>query len=129
MMFSIAIGLFFIAGLMNGLMDAIKHRWWDSRLAEIRNPFLFRFFHQESWRNKYTNGWQVGAKEFERNSTPLFLTDAWHLAKSIMLWSIALGCGLCFSYCAMDNITIVVLVAIILRASFGAGFSIVYYNI
>lgn len=128
-MFSVAIGLFFLAGLMNGLMDAIKHRWWNSRLSDIKNPFWFRFFHLESWRNKYTNGWQVGATEYERNKTPILLTDAWHLAKSIMLWSVAIGCGLCFAHCPMSNFTMVVVAAIILRASFGAGFAIIYYNI
>lgn len=129
MAFSSALILFLIAGAMNGLMDVLAHHWYGSVFFHMKG-FWHRFFHEDSWRNKYVNGWDFAANKYVRNNTPIAFTDGWHLAKSVMLWCLSLGAGLSLiSGFPFNDIWTLIICVVLFRASFGAGFAIVYYTL
>ncbi len=120
----VSISLMFLAGLLNGVMDKIKHHWDDSVFSKITDPFWFKFFHKESWRNKYKFGWD-NPKTLERNNVPITFTDAWHLAKSLMLWSICFSIGFCLTL-PLEWIGDLIIFSVICRVAFGVGFTLTY---
>lgn len=87
------LSLIFIAfaGIANACMDVLKTRRWCSS--------LFRIFRKDdwfnpavSWRNKWKNGDPLQGERFLGSSTFLvWLTDAWHFLKMIMIVSICLS--------------------------------------
>lgn len=74
-----------LAGIANACMDTLKTRRWSSS--------IFRVFKKDSWfnpaiswRNKWKNGDDVYGERFFGSSTILvWITDAWHFFKMIML--------------------------------------------
>ncbi len=71
-----------IAAIANALMDATAHglRW---TLPPTH------FFGKQSWRRKYKNHDPAQGPAFPLSTTALvFLTDGWHLCKTIMLLAI-----------------------------------------
>ena len=117
----VSFALIFVAGLLNGVMDKIKHHWDDSVFKTISDPFWFKFFHKESWRNKYKFGWS-NPKILERNNVPITFTDAWHFAKSLMLVCIAVA----IPFVSAESVQEFVVLALTYRVLFGVGFNLTY---
>lgn len=127
-MIALVLLLIFLAGCLNGLMDGIKHHWHGSKLSEIKNVFWWRFFHEDSWKNKYKDGWDEDMY-YVRNNVPIFLTDAWHLAKSLMLTFLCAACAIGFNTnlpFEADWYVLAPVLFLVFRATFGAGFNLVY---
>lgn len=87
----ITLFLLFLAGALNATMDVLSFRYKTSifskytKLQEFFNP-------QESWVNKYkNNNPELGPKFFGSKTFLVFLTDAWHLAKMLMITSFTLA--------------------------------------
>lgn len=87
----ITLFLLFLAGALNATMDVLSFRYKTSifskytKLQEFFNP-------QESWVNKYKdNNPELGPKFFGSKTFLVFLTDAWHLAKMLMITSFTLA--------------------------------------
>lgn len=86
--FWLAMLLVFIAAKCNAVMDVVSHKWTISIFRKIENKFLFKFFHKDSWKNKYVdydNGDKSRMKLIGNINFPVQLTDAWHLCKSIVI--------------------------------------------
>lgn len=85
--------LAFVAGAANATMDVLESRWEKSifSLPKFKKPFFFS--KQKSWVNKYDNKGQrlvwLKITNDIKIYKPVALTDAWHLAKSVMLTSFA----------------------------------------
>lgn len=87
----ITLFLLFLAGALNATMDVLSFRYKTSifskytKLQEFFNP-------QESWVNKYkNNNPELGPKFFGSKTFLVFLTDAWHLAKMLMITAFTLA--------------------------------------
>ena len=87
----ITLFLLFLAGALNATMDVLSFRYKTSifskytKLQEFFNP-------QESWVNKYKdNNPELGPKFFGSKTFLVFLTDAWHLAKILMITAFTLA--------------------------------------
>ena len=87
----ITLFLLFLAGALNATMDVLSFRYKTSifskytKLQEFFNP-------QESWVNKYKdNNPELGPKFFGSKTFLVFLTDAWHLAKMLMITTFTLA--------------------------------------
>jgi len=87
----ITLFLLFLAGALNATMDVLSFRYKTSifskytKLQEFFNP-------QESWVNKYKdNNPNLGPKFFGSKTFLVFLTDAWHLAKMLMITAFTLA--------------------------------------
>ena len=87
----ITLFLLFLAGALNATMDVLSFRYKTSifskytKLQEFFNP-------QESWVNKYkNNNPELGPKFFGSKTFLVFLTDAWHLAKILMITAFTLA--------------------------------------
>ena len=87
----ITLFLLFLAGALNATMDVLSFRYKTSifskytKLQEFFNP-------QESWVNKYKdNNPELGPKFFGSKTFLVFLTDAWHLAKMLMITAFTLA--------------------------------------
>ena len=78
--------LFALAGMCNGVMDVIKHKFAHSIFDKIENlPILYWF--ESLWQSKYIAGnpeWGVKIL-FGFLPMPPFLWDGWHCAKNVML--------------------------------------------
>lgn len=86
--FWLAMLLVSIAATCNAVMDAVSHKWPISIFRKIEHKFLFKFFHKDSWKNKYVdydNGDKSRRKLIGDINLPVQLTDAWHLCKSVMI--------------------------------------------
>lgn len=132
----------FSAGLMNGTMDSLQFHF-------ARTPFsdATRFDQQfwnpaQSWRNKYREGNPQLGERFPGSSSVFVLTtDAWHLAKSVMLLCFVLAVvifqpitrrtlGEPFPYPARPWVLILAANAaafLVLRSAFHLGFWLSYY--
>lgn len=120
--------LFFIAGCLNAFMDVLKDRFSVSKINHWNANFWDASI---SWKNKYINGdplmgrvyWEcIGAKI----QKPVFLTDGWHLIKSVFICITILSVlfynptsFLYFSNNAIRDF-------FIFRIFFGAGFVLIY---
>jgi len=87
----ITLFLLFLAGALNASMDVLSFRYKTSifskytKLQEFFNP-------QESWVNKYKdNNPNLGPNFFGSKTFLVFLTDAWHLAKMLMITAFTLA--------------------------------------
>jgi len=87
----ITLFLLFLAGALNASMDVLSFRYKTSifskytKLQEFFNP-------QESWVNKYKyNNPNLGPKFFGSKTFLVFLTDAWHLSKMLMITAFTLA--------------------------------------
>ena len=79
-----------LAAFCNALMDVLSTRYDISVFRDSKyNKFLdWRI----SWKNKWKNGSILNGERFFLSSTWLvFLTDGWHLAKSLMLAFVSLA--------------------------------------
>ena len=94
-MTSFIFSLFFMyyAGIWNGAMDILVHKFEASIFSDLKNASFWNPL--ESWRNK----WNAAAlnqgvykDRFWLSSTYLvWLTDGWHLTKSIFLFWVGLA--------------------------------------
>jgi hypothetical protein len=117
----ISVVLIIIVGIMNAIMDVLTTRWETSIFKRIKNDKLLNFVDPLSWENKWKNGDKSQGEKFLGSSTFLvFLTDLWHLSKTLM---IVLGTLAAITYEPMFNAWID---AIILYASFTVTFQLFY---
>ena len=74
------------AGLCNGVMDSLQFHYPQTVFSDAKR-FEPQFWNPaESWKNKYRNGDPRQGEKFFGSSTALvFVTDAWHLFKFLML--------------------------------------------
>ncbi len=79
----VAVLLFFLAGVCNGIMDTLQFHYSVS-IFQGKNGLYWN--PQLSWRNKYKNGNYVEGPAFW-GSTTIFswLTDGWHFFKMLLL--------------------------------------------
>lgn len=91
-MVAITIILTIIIGVSFALIDTISNRFSSSIFSNIKNPKIKFFFNQkESWILKYKDGVPKKGERFFGSTTILsFITDAWHLFKSLIIVSIFL---------------------------------------
>jgi hypothetical protein len=81
----ITLFLLFLAGALNATMDVLSFRYKTSIFSKYTKLQAF-FNPQESWVNKYKdNNPNLGPKFFGSKTFLVFLTDAWHLAKMLMI--------------------------------------------
>lgn len=86
----IALTCMSLAGAMNGIMDTISFHYSSSIFPQGDEKLLGAdelFWNPSlSWRNKYKNGDPAQGEKFLLSTGALVLfTDAWHLAKFMML--------------------------------------------
>jgi hypothetical protein len=80
-----------IAAGANAVMDTLSFRYERSIFA-CQGPARAWLDPQLSWGNKWRNGEPAQGENFPLSSTALVaLTDAWHLAKAVMLLSLLLA--------------------------------------
>jgi len=78
-----------LAGICNGVMDTLFTRY-DLSVFKNFNPLFWD--PKESWINKWSTPYVPNKEKFLFSSTILvFLTDAWHLFKALMIGFIMLG--------------------------------------
>jgi hypothetical protein len=124
----LAIGFFFLAGAANGVMDTLQFHFAQSMFA---NPARFDapFWNPaQSWKNKYRDGDPAQGPRFPLSTTAfVFLTDAWHLAKFLMLKCIVLG-ALAFAFASRASKLWPTMAAwaIALHLAFQIGFTAAY---
>ena len=121
------IGLLFLAGLANGLMDSLAYHF-------TKDNFLYRFKSNwfgnpaDTWENKYKNYPESTEPKYWGAKTFLsFTTDAWHFFKFIQLQSYKLIVTLSMPY-KITSIFIVDFLIIYVAAGFiiAAGFHFTY---
>lgn len=127
----IGVILISIAGISNAIMDVVNFHFHTSIFnnPKVFNPNYWNL--AVSWRNKYKNGDPTqGARFFGSTSFLVFLTDAWHLFKFIMLWSlfIVLGYPLAISL-GFDTSIGIISTILCARAIYGAFFTLFYGRI
>lgn len=82
-----------VASVSNAIMDTLAHHFHRSIFSNMNHWF---WNPGVSWRNKYNGGnvyagrkkiviWIFGRRIKTMFNKPVFLTDAWHLFKSIMI--------------------------------------------
>lgn len=119
--------LMLIAGMMNGVMDTIKHRWWSSVFCDIQNERWKEYFHLYGWMNSYMdNDTKLGRRKWF-GIIPVWkpLLDAWHAAKSIMLASISVAV-MCAAMSSLEFTYMEIIYIFAGRLAFGIGFTIMY---
>lgn len=78
--------MFIIAAAANGTMDKLSFRYGESIFAKAPPEWQHWLNPAISWPNKWKNGDRKQGDRFPLSSTALvWTTDAWHLAKTIML--------------------------------------------
>lgn len=118
----ISIILLLIAGVLCAVMDTLEHHFDVSVFKNLDSTFWNRRY---SWLNIYTLNdrfeitgrikWSILGIKFNKLS---FFCDAWHVAKSLMLWSICLAFyPLGWQY------------VLFTRVAFGAGFNLFYNHL
>jgi hypothetical protein len=130
----IILGIIFscLAGFANAMMDILESKWNKSIFKDESFPRPFFESKQVSWINKYDEEGNrlVWFKVFGlKILVPVAFTDAWHLAKSIMLTSFSVICLSClFIARDIENISVwlCVLIVLLFRVSFGFAFSLCY---
>ena len=114
------------SGFCEGAMDKLQFHYHKSVFVNLNNNL---FWDPEiSWKNKYKNGDPIEGERFRFSSTFLVsLTDGWHLFKLLrnvlMFFSLVI-----IGYHAKD-ITYLVILIVISRTIYGAGFWLSYYKI
>jgi hypothetical protein len=89
----ISVCLFVLAGILDAIMDVITTKWSSSIFNGIKNTKLRNWANPVySWPNKWKNGdYSQGERFFGSSTFLVWLTDLWHLSKTLMLFSICLG--------------------------------------
>ena len=79
-----------LAAFCNSVMDTLSTRYYVSIFGNFKNRQFWDW--NMSWRNKWQWGEKENGEKFFLSSTILsFLTDGWHLAKSLMLAFVSLA--------------------------------------
>lgn len=88
----ITLFLTIFAAILNAVMDTIAIKYNKSIFPKLF-PTKNQFFNPSvSWKNKYKNNDPtLGPKFFGSTTFLAFTTDAWHLAKSLMLILLFIG--------------------------------------
>jgi hypothetical protein len=126
----ITLFLLFLAGALNATMDVLSFRYKTSifskytKLQEFFNP-------QESWVNKYKdNNPNLGPKFFGSKTFLVFLTDAWHLAKMLMITAFTLAIVFYNPVIATESIFVnIVANLLLMRVVFSATFELFFSKI
>jgi hypothetical protein len=88
----ISLILVILAGMLNGVMDVLTMRYNTCVFKRMPKEWEYFFNPSLSWRNKWKNGDSNQGEKFFGSSTFLvWTTDAWHLAKSSMLFLFAMA--------------------------------------
>jgi hypothetical protein len=115
------LSLFFIlvAGMLNAIMDLCG--FFDQTIF-TKIPGMRPFMEEKiSWKNKYKNGdVNQGPRFFLSTKVLVFLTDMWHLCKTLMVVLIGLSI---VSYTPIFNTNIDFLIYLV---SFGISFTFFY---
>ena len=126
----ITLFLLFLAGALNATMDVLSFRYKTSifskytKLQEFFNP-------QESWVNKYkNNNPELGPKFFGSKTFLVFLTDAWHLAKILMITAFTLAIVFYNPVIVTESIFVnIVANLLLMRVVFSATFELFFSKI
>ena len=126
----ITLFLLFLAGALNATMDVLSFRYKTSifskytKLQEFFNP-------QESWVNKYkNNNPELGPKFFGSKTFLVFLTDAWHLAKMVMITAFTLAIVFYNPVIVTESIFVnIVANLLLMRVVFSATFELFFSKI
>ena len=126
----ITLFLLFLAGALNATMDVLSFRYKTSifskytKLQEFFNP-------QESWVNKYKdNNPELGPKFFGSKTFLVFLTDAWHLAKMLMITTFTLAIVFYNPVIVTESIFVnIVANLLLMRVVFSATFELFFSKI
>jgi hypothetical protein len=126
----ITLFLLFLAGALNATMDVLSFRYKTSifskytKLQEFFNP-------QESWVNKYKdNNPELGPKFFGSKTFLVFLTDAWHLAKMLMITAFTLAIVFYNPVIVTESIFVnIVANLLLMRVVFSATFELFFSKI
>lgn len=79
-----------LAAFSNAVMDVLSTRYDVSIFRNFKNEKFWDW--RLSWKNKWKNGSILNGERFFLSSTWLvFLTDAWHLFKALMLAFVSLA--------------------------------------
>ena len=126
----ITLFLLFLAGALNATMDVLSFRYKTSifskytKLQEFFNP-------QESWVNKYKdNNPELVPKFFGSKTFLVFLTDAWHLAKMLMITTFTLAIVFYNPVIVTESIFVnIVANLLLMRVVFSATFELFFSKI
>ena len=123
MILSIMLFLILCAGFCEGVMDKLQFHYHKSIFTNFKNGLFWNPEH--SWKNKYKNGNPIKGERFRFSTTFLVsLTDGWHffkLLRNVLLFFSLVVIG----YHAKD-ITYLVILIVISRTLYGAGFWLSY---
>jgi hypothetical protein len=79
-----------LAAFSNAVMDVLSTRYDVSIFGNLKNRQFWDW--RISWKNKWENGFKLNREKFLFSSSILvFLTDAWHLFKALMLAFVSLA--------------------------------------
>lgn len=126
------LGLIFLGGLVNGVMDTLQFHYSTSIFPQSENEtFLWKgrqfWDPKESWKNKYKNWPEDPRPAFPGATTWLVsLTDAWHLLKTIMMLCYHLAIVLPLVYLYKFPRWVLLAAVIPLNLFFGLAFTIMY---
>lgn len=88
----ITIFLVILAGILNASMDVVSFKWDKSIFKKKLNKYAQFLDPKISWKNKYKNGVAALGERFPGSTTIfVFLTDWWHMAKTLMVICFTLG--------------------------------------
>ncbi len=84
----IALVLWGLAAACNAVMDTLSHHYYQSIFSGLKNSY---WNPADSWKNKYIDrDPKRGMRKIWLFDYPTFLTDGWHLFKSLMIFCL---CG------------------------------------
>ena len=126
----ITLFLLFLAGALNATMDVLSFRYKTSIFSKYTKLQEF-FNHQESWVNKYKdNNPELGPKFFGSKTFLVFLTDAWHLAKMLMITTFTLAIVFYNPVIVTESIFVnIVANLLLMRVVFSATFELFFSKI
>jgi hypothetical protein len=126
----ITLFLLFLAGALNATMDVLSFRYKTSIFSKY--PKLQSFFNpEESWVNKYKdNNPNLGPKFFGSKTFLVFLTDAWHFAKMLMITAFTLAIAFYNPVIVTESIFVnIVANLLLMRVVFSATFELFFSKI
>jgi hypothetical protein len=126
----ITLFLLFLAGALNATMDVLSFRYKTSIFSKYTKLQAF-FNPQESWVNKYKdNNPKLGPKFFGSKTFLVFLTDAWHLAKMLMITAFTLAIVFYNPVIVTESIFVnIVANLLLMRVVFSATFELFFSKI
>lgn len=79
-----------IAAALNSCMDNVKDHWYKSWFKTLNNPHYFNpdLSYLNKYKDRYVSQGMIKWWIFDK---PVFLTDFWHLCKSLMILSLCLS--------------------------------------